>query len=229
MAIVDGLEVIKIHHGHGEKNPFSSGTGELSLDNIPKLGTIQKAGQWIMGSGVRQDFAGGDELILEVNDTSARPQAHLQFLRVERLGDVVVRTGLQAFDNVLLLSPYCQQEHIHVPFSGLFPYLPADGDPVHFRHDPIENGHLGRIFALKHLPCFNPVFGRDHVISPIAEHGLDFTSRDGVIFCYHNLHGPPSSIRRSNTRSKGCNSFSSAAQASVAWLKSPLSPAVSNS
>jgi hypothetical protein len=74
----------------------------------------------------------------EMQDAFAGPQPCFELIRIERLRQTVVRTRLEARDNVFLRLFRRQQNHVDVSAFLVFPHFTADTRPIKFRHDPLR-------------------------------------------------------------------------------------------
>jgi hypothetical protein len=69
-------------------------------------------------------------------------QLRLQLLAVQRFSEVLIRTGLQSFQEVLPASKRRKEDEKGMDFAVEPPHLFAELKPVHVRHHPIADDDL---------------------------------------------------------------------------------------
>ena len=77
--------------------------------------------------------------VLERQDAPARPQPGAQFVSVEGLGEIVVRTGLQSPNQILFVILGGYQQDVLVRRAGAFPNQATQVNAVQVRHDPVQD------------------------------------------------------------------------------------------
>ena len=151
---------------------------------------VRDAGETVVRGLHTKRFTGGDQFGLQVEDSLAGPQAYAQFLRHERLGKVVVRARLHAFDEVLRFGARGEQQYIDVGFAPRSADAPANFHAIEARHHPIENGQAGGVFRSQHAPCFGPIPRDDGIVAPLGEHRSQHRLEDGIVFRRQNAGVP---------------------------------------
>src|SRR3970282_2306041 len=101
---VDEFEVVEIGHHGRDRSVFAMGSCYLPVQGLQNGPAVEKPGEGIVGGLDSQLLARSDELLLKLEDALAGAQAGFQFLKVEWLGDVVVRAGFQALDDFRLVA-----------------------------------------------------------------------------------------------------------------------------
>src|SRR5258707_794449 len=83
------------------------------------------------------------------NSSPPRAQADLQFIGVERLGDVVVGARFHALDKIFSLTLGRKEKNVDVRGTASLAHLAANLDAIHLRHHPVENGQPRRVLLLQ--------------------------------------------------------------------------------
>ena len=111
-----------------------------------------------------------------------------QHLAVERLDNVVVGAGAEAFDDVGALALTRQQQQVH-RFGGFVrAKTPADFRSLETRHHPVEYGDVGSVVGLERGQRLVTVARFDDVVTRGRQcDGEDF-SADGLVFCDQDTH-----------------------------------------
>src|SRR5207237_763428 len=107
--------------------------------------------------------------------------------------DVVISPALQAGDDVLAPALGSQQNDIGRLGAGHAPYLAAQLQPVQARHHPVKDGQPRRILLLEELPGGQAVVGRQHLVAPLRQGGLEHAAVEVIVFGNQNFHGQASS------------------------------------
>ena len=102
VGVVDQFEVIQIGQHHADRTILAAAANQFALENIQNRGAIPNARQKILGRLLAQFLSGGHQLALQVDDAGPGAQPHFQLVLIERLGDVIVRAGFHALDQVSL-------------------------------------------------------------------------------------------------------------------------------
>jgi hypothetical protein len=79
------------------------------------------------------------------DDARARADAGLQFPRLERFDDVVVRSGIEARHQRVLAFVRGHQDDVHVSIGLERAHRAAHLDAVYFRHGPVQENQAGMI------------------------------------------------------------------------------------
>src|SRR5439155_263902 len=212
--------------------------GHVLLDLLPVVAVVanllavradrQQAAQLPdAGQGLFQLGDAGRQHGLQFDDADADLHAGLELLMVERLGDVVVRAGLQTGDDVLLAAARGQKDDVQGPLVGAFADAAADLHAVDLRHHPVEDRQPRSVRRAEPFPGFRAVArGRDF-IAPLEERGLENAPRNRVVFRDQDLHAACSSASLASAFFRRPISFSSGVQARTAPVRSPSCPSLS--
>ena len=84
------------------------------IDRLEGRCAIRDAGKGVVRGLESQLFAGGDELVLQIENALADHQAGAQLLIVEWLREVVVGAGLEAAEEIATLAAAGHQQDIHI-------------------------------------------------------------------------------------------------------------------
>src|SRR5256712_13924644 len=106
---------------------------------------------------------------LQFHDARSHPHSGQQFLRIERLGHIVVRSGLEAADEIVLVPSACDQNEVNRFGSKLDSTLPADFRTVQARHHPVKDGEKRMVLCLKSLPSLLSVLRDYNLIAPTCK------------------------------------------------------------
>ena len=135
VAVVDALEnvaagddMLLAQHEAGEHAPFERRQAQRQAIEAegPELRVI--------GDGAADDQRRG----MAGRAADKRAQPHHDFLHAERLDEIIVGAGLEAFD--LFGPPVARSEDQHGQFAARRAPGPQHGDPVDFRQAEIEHG-----------------------------------------------------------------------------------------
>ena len=132
----------------------------------------QEARERIVHRLLAQLLARGNELMLQLHDARPRPHPGAKLPGVERLGDVVVRAGVEAGDDVLVLIVCCQQDGVDVAAVGETPDRAAHLEPVRLGHRPVDDGQAGAVGAGELLDRLAAVGDGGDLVAPRAQRHL---------------------------------------------------------
>ena len=90
VRVVDLFEVVQVQHGDGEGVLGSPGPGHLLLHPGEERAAIRDAGERIGGGLYLQLLLEFQQVLMQLHDPLTGVDAHLEFVGVERLHDVVV-------------------------------------------------------------------------------------------------------------------------------------------
>jgi hypothetical protein len=130
VCVIRSFEVIQIRHDHRYARSAASRSAHLLLQGFADGAATEATGQKIMRCLKAQLFAGKSESILQFQDAFSGTDSSLQFLEIKRLGDIVVRTCLEALYDLFLLAFNREQNYVDVGLLREFPYGAADFDAV---------------------------------------------------------------------------------------------------
>ncbi len=106
--------------------------------------------------------------ILQRQDADANVHARAQFVGIERLHEVVVRTGSKTCDDVGRIVAGGQHDDVHMLVLRVLPDAAAQFEPVGARHHPVEDGHRHAL-VLDQAPRFFTVPCHDRLQVPALE------------------------------------------------------------
>ena len=122
-----------------------------------------------------------EKLFLQVEDAAPGAQAHPQLVRMEGLGEVIVRSGIHAFHQILGSRPRGQQQDVEVRFARDGAHAAADLNAIEAGHHPIEDRQPRSIRTFDDLPCLNSIVGHHRLVAPVAQHAADDGLEHGII------------------------------------------------
>src|SRR4029077_7495103 len=148
-------------------------------------------------------FAGLHEVVFQLEQAQSHSNPGLEFLRVEWLSQIIVGSGFEPFHHTFLGVFSRQQKNVGVRFGPQVPKRAADIDPVLAGHHPIQQGHARGIRSFQLFPGEVAIFGRNNVVSPLAEQGLKHAPRYRLVIGNEYLHfvTPWQSSARAGSRS----------------------------
>src|SRR2546430_10533737 len=130
---------------------------------------------------------------LELPQLRTQPQDALsdrepgaQLVRVDRLGDEVIRPGLHPSQVLLLAAAGCDHDEVDVGLVAARPDAAAQLQAVHLGHLPIRNDYL-EARQLQHLPRFPPVGGGGRRVAGCFRQRAQL--RAGYRIVVHHEHG----------------------------------------
>src|SRR5437868_1024000 len=97
------------------------------------------------------------ERTLEVYNSLRDTQASPEFLRVKGLGEIVVRSGTQAGNNVRDTVLSSQKNEITIRSVGISPNISTNLRTTQARHYPVQNRQFRRILLLQCIPGANAI------------------------------------------------------------------------
>src|SRR2546422_1050358 len=106
---------------------------------------------------------------LQFHDARSHPHSGQQFLRIERLGHIVVRSGLEALNDVRFGVSRGQEDEICGLGLRTRAGPVADLRTVQTWHHPVQDGQIGLVFLLKHLPDLGSVLRGYNLITPTCK------------------------------------------------------------
>ena len=89
VSVVDGLEVIEVDHQERNDPAIAARARELDIELIAKLGVVPESGQAVGQCGIAKPF-------LQAADAQAVADAGRELEQIERLGQIVIRSGQQS-------------------------------------------------------------------------------------------------------------------------------------
>src|ERR1700733_9120774 len=120
---------------------------------------IEQVGLRVVRCFETQLVARRKQLLLQLQNAAAGPQASLQFEQIEWLGNVVVGARVKPFDDLILASFDRKQNDIEVEFLAEPANSSADLDAVHLGHDPIEHQKPRAIVLLGEVQSLGAIGG----------------------------------------------------------------------
>lgn len=145
-------------------------------------------GAFQVGGAGGQGLMGTEQFVLQLDEAPTGVEADSQFAGLERLGNVVVRSGFHAGDEIFLPALRSEKDDVGVGLRHLLPEAAADLHPLQPRHPPVENGQPRCFFALQRLPCFVTVPGNDHLVAPVGQYLFQQVAKSRLVFGNQNLH-----------------------------------------
>src|SRR5438270_3818173 len=128
-----------------------------------------------------QFFFFAPQFVLQRKNATAHRQTRSEFVGIERFGQIVVRAGVQRFNQVFLRVARGKQENIRIMRAFAGAYLAAKLNSGKSRHHPVQNDQAGSIRLLQFMPRIEAVLGRAYTEPPFLQAGLKHGARDGVI------------------------------------------------
>ena len=119
---------------------------------------------------------------LQMNHAGPDLDAGFQFLLIKGLGDVVVRAGFEALDDVRLPAPDGEQDHVERGELELMARAAAQLYAVHAGHLPVNDGEARGIFDLEGLDGLLAVGGAYHLVLPAGQQVFQDPADYWVIF-----------------------------------------------
>ena len=126
--------------------------------------------------------------LLQLYDPFSGIEANTQLIDVERLVNVVVRSGFHSGDQIFFLVLRRQQDEIGVGFRQFFPDFPAYFNTIDARHIPVEDGELRGIWGIKELPGFISIRCNDHIVSPFGQYISQEMAESRFVFSNQYSH-----------------------------------------
>ncbi len=114
VAVVDALEVVDVDENDAKRVRVADLPGAFVIDRLEGGCAIRDAGEGIVSGLESKLFAGGDELVLQIENTLADEKAGAQFLIVEWLREVVVGAGLEAAEEIATLAAAGHEQDVHI-------------------------------------------------------------------------------------------------------------------
>ena len=188
MCIVHSFEVIQIGQDDSYGDSFALRPGELALESIQNGPTVPQTGQGIVRGLEAQGFARGNQLFLQIEDAFAHAQASFEFQCVKGLGQIIVGTGLETFDDVSLLAFGGEQEKINITLARAQAGLAAHLEAIYAGHDPVQDGQTWRIFLLELLPGLRAIPSHHHLVAPLEKQRLKQVAGDTLVIGDQDFH-----------------------------------------
>ena len=183
-----------------------------------------------MGRPVLELFPHGEELGLEIHDPASRMETGFELMGIKRFGDVVVRSGIQTCDDILLVALCGEEDNVRILLSRSFPYLFANLDTIHAGHHPVEYCQSGGFPILEHLHGLFAVTSDHDFVAPFSQGGFYDSARYRIIFCNQNsIHAAFSMIKAASVFLRLPISRSRSKYAASAFARSALRPMFSSS
>src|SRR5262249_33144278 len=104
VRVVDAFEPVEIHHDDAYGPRLALAAGQFSVENLEDRRSIPNASKEILRCLFAERFTRRQKLRLQLADASSGAQARLQLVLVERLGYIIVGTGLHALDQILFFT-----------------------------------------------------------------------------------------------------------------------------
>ena len=131
------------------------------------------------------------QLFLQRDDADTDVDAGAQLVDVERLGDVIVRAGIEAGDDILAAAERREQYQVHVRAGHVPADAAADLGAVEAGHHPIEHGQRRRGDAFEMPPCFGAVGDHGHVEFPAAQRLREHGRGNPIVVRDEHFHAIP--------------------------------------
>ena len=165
VSIVDGLKVIDVAEKHDGASGFTLGAHEFAAEKIHDDAAIPDGGERVVRGLEAHHFARFNEAAFEMKDALAGSQSRLEFVDVERFGEVIVGAGFEPGHDVFLR--FFRREQDHVDVGVLLPEadFAADAGTVEFGHDPVEERKARAIGLAKLANGGAAIFDRENFVS----------------------------------------------------------------
>jgi hypothetical protein len=161
-AVVDHLEPVQVDVKESHQFRVPVGTQQGLLQPVGQQHAVGQASQRIVVRLACQVF-------LQLHHPHRRAHPRAQFTRVKWLGDVVVGSRLQRLDNVFLLRPRREQNHVDVAVPLLRPHPAADFQPVQPGHHPVQNRQPRAGVILQQIPGLRAAARQHHLVVPFGQ------------------------------------------------------------
>src|SRR5580658_5190279 len=117
-----------------------------------------------------QGVVGGNQLLLQVDDSLAHHQTGFQLEWIKWLCEEIVHTRIHSFEHLMLATLRRQQDRVSVGF--IFRALTkaaAKIDAIDFWEDPVEQSQSGRVPLQKQPPRLLAVFCTNKIEAPFFQ------------------------------------------------------------
>src|ERR1700734_3341825 len=158
IRVVYLLEVIEVEHDDTDGGAGACCDFIFAMQEIENCSPISGSRKAILCCLHLECMPGFQLFVLEGQDSSSGAQPGAQFLPVEGLGEVVVRTGLQPPDQILFVILGRYQQDVLIRGAVPFPNQATQVNAVQAGHDPVEDQQMGWAYLLQDLPCLCAVF-----------------------------------------------------------------------
>ena len=164
VLVVDALEKVQVDHRTGQLRTVTPGQRQFTLELVEKGPPIHQAGERVRVCLLLQ--LGQQLAPVEVGPAPVHRRARPRndHLFVEWLGDVVVRTGRQAFGHIAVAAESRHEQHLNGLDSLVLPDAPEDIVPVHLGHHDVQQDHVGALLP-RQTNGVRAVVGRQQLVS----------------------------------------------------------------
>src|ERR1022692_2276325 len=116
-----------------------------------------------------QCIVGGNQLLLQIDDSFANQETGFQFVWIKRLSQKIIGAGVHRFQHLLLLGLRGEQNGVCIRLVPPAPEPPAKLDTVDLWQHPVEQGQPGRIRLGEEVPRCLTVFRAQKIKAPFLQ------------------------------------------------------------
>src|ERR1700690_644129 len=185
-SVVDFLEMVEVQHEEAERAANADLARLFAAERLQNCLPVYNARQSIVGSAKAEFVARRNQAVLQVQDTHSHTKACVEFLGVERLREIVVRTRIEAAQQVFLLAFRCQEQDIDVRVGVSLANPLAHLYALQSRHHPIEKGKARRIVFLENFQSVRSVGNGENFEAALQQKGFENAARNRIIFRNQN-------------------------------------------
>src|SRR5437899_2585654 len=99
--------------------------------------------------------------------------AGFQFLGIEWLGDIIIRAGFEALDEIVFAAARGQKNDVSGAKVFMDARFAADIDAVHSWHEPVEDQERRRMGSLQLFPGLLAIRSDDDLVAPSGERDFE--------------------------------------------------------
>ena len=114
LLVVDALEMIDVAHDDRQGIGIAAAAFDLAWQLLHQIAPIEGAGQRVGDGQDAVALIGRAQRVFQIEDAAAGIETRDEFGLMHRLGEVIVGTGLQPGNDVLLAIARRQQQRVHI-------------------------------------------------------------------------------------------------------------------
>jgi len=172
----DGVKS-KIRDQYAEGPTLTPGAPDFPVQRFQNCSAIPNTCEDVMSSFETHGFTRLHKFVFEIQQPQSHSNPGLEFLRVERLRQVIVGPGFEPFHHAFLGIFRCQEQKVGIRFGTQLAQGAAHVDPILSRHHPVKERHTRRVGSLQRFPRSVAVFDGNHLVSPFQQKSLEHSSR----------------------------------------------------